>query len=122
MPPMSPVHLDVLVLRAASRQDDRILRQSLGELCVVLTALHAAIAASHDDELLDGTALDGLDNLVGHGEALLVCETADDLALLELLRCLALLGHLDDSAEVLRAIILCLDVRAARESDSARRE
>ena len=51
-----------------------------------------------------------------------MCETADNLALLELLRSLALLGHLNDSAEVLRAVSLCLDVRAAREADSARRE
>ena len=119
---VAEVHLDVLVLRAASRQDDRILRQSLGELCVVLAALHAAIAASHDDELLDGTALNGLDNLVGHGEDLRMCKAADNLALLELLRGLALLGHLDDRAEVLRAVCLRLDVRAAREADSARRE
>ncbi len=49
-------------------------------------------------------------------------EAADDLSLLELLRCGALLRHLDERREILRAIRTRLDVRAAREADSARRE
>ena len=119
---VAKVELDVLVLRAACRQDDRILRQRLCELCIVVAALHAAVAARHDDELLDGTALDGLDDLVRKREDLLMREAADNRSLLELFRCRALLCHLDDGREVLRAIGFRLDVRATREADRTRRE
>ena len=49
-------------------------------------------------------------------------EAADNRSLLELFRCRALLRHLDDGREVLRAIGFRLDVRATREADRTRRE
>ena len=114
--------LDVLVLRTAGREDDRVLRQCLGELRVVLAALHAAIAAGHDHELLDGAGLHGLDDLVGQCEHLGMCEAADDLALLQLRRSRAFLRQLDDGGEILRAIGFERDVLAAGYADCARCE
>ena len=79
------------------------------------------VAASHDDKLLDRARLHGLDHLVGKREDLLMRKTADDLALLQFLRRRTLLRQLDDSGEVLLAVLL-LDMRTSREADGSRRE
>ena len=118
---VTEILLDVLVLRAACREDDCVVWQSLSELSIVLTRLHASIAARHDDELLDRAALHRLDNLVRDGKDLLMREAADDLARLQLRRRRTLLRALDDGRKVFLTVHE-RDVRAARYADCRRRE
>ena len=101
---VAEILLDVLVLRAARRQDHRILRQCLSEVRIVLTRLHTAVAARHHDELFDRAALDGLDYLVRHSKDLLMGKPANDLARLQLRRRCTLLRALDDRREILLAV------------------
>ena len=49
------IQLVVLVLRASRRENHHILRQSLGELGIVVAGLVASIAARHHHELPDRT-------------------------------------------------------------------
>ena len=93
---IAKVQLVVLVLCAACSQDDNILRQLLCKLCIVLSGLHTAIAACHDDKLTDRAGLDRIDDLVRQRKHLLMCETADNASGLDFLRRLAGLCLLND--------------------------
>ena len=117
---IAEVQLVVLILRAACGQNHSALRQCLCELCVVIAALCSAVAARHDDELRDGTALDRIDNLIRKCEDLCMCETADNLTGLNLGRRRALLCLLDDRAEILDLAVGRIDVLEAREADATR--
>ena len=105
--------LVIFILGAAGGEDDRVLRQSLGKLGVVFTALGPAVTAGHDHKLPDGAALDGIHHLVSQSEDLLVGEAADDLSGLDLRGSGALLGVLDNGGEVLLLADLAGDVLAA---------
>ncbi len=115
--------LVVAILGAAGCKDDGVLRQGLRHLGEILAALVAAIAACHDDKTLDGTAFDGIHDLVRKGQDLVVGETANDVPRLDLDRRLAGLRHFDDRREILGLAVLPVgDMDRARVSRHARGE
>ena len=81
---IAQLQLIILVLGASGGEDYRVLGQGLGELGVVIAALGPAVAASHDHELADGTALDGFHHLVGQSQHLVVGKAAHQGALFQL--------------------------------------
>ena len=101
---VAEVELVVFILSAARGEDHHILRQSLGEVSIIVTALHTTVATTHHHELADSATLDSLNDLVSKGKDLVVSEAADDLTMLDLFRSLALACHLDDLREVLMAV------------------
>lgn len=113
---VAQVELVILVFGAARGEDDAVLGEGLGEVLIVGAVLHAAVATAHDEEAADGTAPDGLYNLVGQSEDLCVGEAADYLALLDFGRRLALLGQGYDFGEVLDALLVGHEVLPAGEA------
>ncbi len=76
---VAEVQLVEAVLAAGQGQDYAILGYLLGKLGVVVAARLGAVAAADQEEVLDRTTLDRLDDLVGHAEYRVVPEAHQDL-------------------------------------------
>lgn len=103
----------VAVFGASSREDDTVFGQIAGEVSVVLSTAHTAVAAGHDHEFAYRSVLDSLEDSVGELLHLSVCETADEAAFVNRCGWLASLCHSDDGGKVLPPCGVGGDVRAA---------
>ena len=110
---VAQLQLVILVLGASGGEDYRVLGQGLGELGVVIAALGPAVAASHDHELADGTALDGFHHLVGQSQHLVVGKAAHQGALFQLNGGGAAPGVGDQGGKILVSLAVGPDVGAA---------